>query len=112
MQNKNISNLGCVIYTKSKTGIEAEWLFTSNGKLEKGTGIGKRISKSNFENEFEGDYEIIYIDSEGKSSPKIDLKITKQINYFELIWSFQGEISEVGIGIEKDEKLIVSWKRV
>jgi len=111
MPEGNTLNLGCVVYTESVDGIEAEWVFSKNGEVEHGTGIGTRLTQSNEKKRFEGEYEITYSDGEGNRSPKLNLIISFDLGHYHLKWSLDEKITDIGIGIEKDNKLLVSYTK-
>ena len=113
-KDKNIlmNNIGCVIYTETDTGITAEWVFSKNDKITRGTGIGKRITELNLKNRFEGEYEIIYTEINGIKSKKLKLIISSELGYYKLKWSYIGKTKFIGIGIENDNKLSVGWNQI
>lgn len=107
-----INNIGCVIYTETDTGITAEWVFSKNDKITRGTGIGKRLSELKLEKRFEGEYEIIYTDINGSKSEKLKLIISSELGYYNLSWSYKEKTKFIGIGIENDNKLSVGWNQI
>ncbi|MTI30865.1 hypothetical protein, partial [Xanthovirga aplysinae] len=74
-------NIGCVIYTETNTGIKAEWIFKRNHKIERGTGIGIRLTEFKQKRRFEGEYEIMYYHLNGTNSPKLKLIISFESGY-------------------------------
>lgn len=105
-------NLGCVIYSASINGIEAEWVFNQNDKIERGTGKGIRLSGLNKNRKFEGEFEITYSDAYGNKSSKIRLTIQFESEYYKLTWKIDNKITDIGMGIENNNKLFVSFKKV
>mgnify|MGYP001206758094 CR=1 FL=1 len=104
-----MKNIGCVIYTETKNGIKAEYVFCKNNAISRGTGIGIRLIESKLKKRFEGAYEIIYTDINGIKSPKLKLIISLELGCYKLSWSNNEETIGIGIGIEKDNKLSVGW---
>ena len=105
-------NLGCVIYSLSNEGLDAEWLFSQSGGIEQGTGKATRISSLNPKRRFEGDFEIIYSDVNKNKSPKLNLTIRfESSGYYKLTWKIDNRITEVGIGVEREDTLLVSYKK-
>ena len=102
-------NIGCVVYKETDTGIKADWVFSRNDKIEKGEGMGVRSDKSNKKRGFEGEYEITYTDENGNKSPKLKLFISLESEYYSLKWINNETITDFGIGIENDNKLIVIY---
>ena len=112
MATRMETKIGAVIYTETIDGIAAEWVFGKNDQIEIGTGEGIRLSSRIMERRFEGQFEIIYRDSNGSESPKLNLDITFNNGCYTLIWSYNGKTTEKGIGIEKDGKLFASYTEV
>jgi len=104
-------NLGCVVYSEALTGIEAQWICKREGEIQRGTGIGKRRSKLNKNRIFEGEFEIVYTDENGIASPMLNLTILFESECYSLIWKTGSEITDIGIGIINDHKLIVSYQK-
>ena len=104
--------IGGVIYTETTIGIQAEWYFYKEGKVEQGTGIGIRLTPPNEKRKFEGEYKIIYSDTEGRELAKLHLKIVFEAEYYKLSWKHKEKITDVGIGIERDYQLIASYTEV
>ncbi|CAM1371122.1 hypothetical protein [Tenacibaculum xiamenense] len=111
MFDKNNLNLGCVIYTLTHKGLEAEWLFNENNSLQKGIGVAKRLTKLNGTRKFEGNFEIVYTDLSGNESPKLELEILFKSEVYYLTWIYNEEVTDLGIGIESDDRLLVSYKK-
>lgn len=107
-----MENVGCVIYTQTDNGISADWVFTENDKITRGTGIGIRLTELNLQNRFEGAYEIIYSDLKGSNSPSLKLIISFELGYYKLLWSNNGKTSDIGIGIENNNQLSAGWVQV
>lgn len=107
-----MENIGSVVYTLTDTGIKADWVFSNQNKISRGTGGGIRKSPFNEAGEFEGDFEIVYWDLEGKASPKLDLKISCDSGFYKLIWMYNGEVTDMGVGIRNQNTLSVGWHRV
>ena len=104
-------HLGCVVYSESINGIEAEWIFKRKDKIERGTGIGIRLTELNKERRFEGEFEITYADADGNTSPKLNLIISFELGYYNLTWNTNEKITDIGIGIESDNKLLASYTK-
>ena len=104
-------NLGCVVYSESINEIEAEWVFNRNGKIERGTGKGIRLSELNKKRRFEGEFEITYSDADGNKSPKLTLIISSEMGCYSLTWQDKEKMTDVGIGIERDNKLLASYTK-
>lgn len=104
-------NLGCVIYSESIDGIDAKWIFNRDGNIRHGIGKGKRLSPLNKKRRFEGDFEITYSVENENISQKLILSIKFKSGYYNLIWKIGNKITDVGIGIESDNKLLVSYKQ-
>ena len=112
MQNRVELNLGGVIYSKSENGIEAQWIFNNKGEILSGTGNGIRLTELSSKNEFEGQFEITYLEENGDKSPKLILSILFQSGIYHLTWRINEKITDIGIGFEKDNKLFASYKKV
>lgn len=104
-------NIGCVIYTETTTGLKAEWICSKNEIIEQGIGVGIRLTALN-NNRFEGEYEIIYTDAKGSTSPKIHLIISLESGVYNLLWKINGKTTDMGIGIERDNKLFASYTAI
>ena len=102
-------NLGCVVYTETEDGINAEWIFRKDHSIERGSGSGKRITEIVPERRFEGEFEIRYINSHGKPSPNLTLIIEFKQDHYLLTWKREEKITDIGIGIESDKKLIAGY---
>ncbi|MGD1892566.1 MAG: hypothetical protein ACFB15_18495 [Cyclobacteriaceae bacterium] len=111
MLDRNNVNLGCVVYSESINGIEAEWIFNRKDKIERGTGIGIRLTELNKKRRFEGEFEITYSDADGNKSPKLNLIISFELGYYNLTWKNNEKITDIGIGIESDNKLLASYTK-
>ena len=111
-KSNSINNIGSVIYTKTNNGITAEWVFSKNDKITRGTGIGKRLTELKLKNKFEGEYEIVYTDINGIKSKKLKLVILSEVGYYNLRWSYNEKTKFIGIGIENDNKLSVGWNQI
>ena len=105
-------NIGCVIYTETDMGIKGEWVFYRDNKVEHGHGIGTRLTPLKSKRKFEGNFEITYFDSEDNKLVKLDLIISFESEWYTLIWKKNEEITDVGIGVERDCKLIVNYSEV
>lgn len=112
MEKKNKLNLGCVVYTEIGNGIEATWIFNQNGEIQRGIGIGTRISKQKFEHRFEGEFEISYSDQNGNKSPSLTLIITYNTGVYNLTWKKNGATTDLGIGMIVDDKLLASYAEI
>ncbi len=110
MLNKINFNLGCVVYTETTDGIQATWLHDREGSVERGTGIGKRLTRFDPKRSFEGQFEITYYDIDGNPSPQLNLTISFDSGYYRLTWRINGEITDLGIGFKSDKKLLVSYR--
>lgn len=106
-----MNDIGCVIYTETKSGIKAEWIFSENKNINKGFGIGTRITKLNTLNRFEGTFEIEYTDINGVKSPKLELVISFQAGYYYLTWINNNTTTDIGIGLLNDGKLSVGYRQ-
>ena len=109
MKERTHLNLGCVVYTQTSDGIIAEWIYSRNGKIESGTGIGIRASDGHLAKGIEGLYEITYFDQKGNPSPNLLLTISANSDHYNLSWSHNGKTTDLGIGILKDNKLLASY---
>jgi hypothetical protein len=107
-----MDNIGCVIYTETKNGITAEWVFSQNEVITRGTGIGIRLKGSKPNKRFEGEYEIVYSEINGKKYPKLKLVISCASGYYTLKWINKNNTTDIGIGIENDNKLSVGWIKI
>lgn len=112
MNNRININLGCVIYTETNNGIAAEWIFKKNDKIEHGNGIGKRLTNLNKERRFEGEFEITYSDANGNKSSKLKLIISFDSGYYNLTWNNNEKNTDIGIGIERNNNLLVSYTEI
>ncbi|SEB40900.1 hypothetical protein SAMN04489761_0528 [Tenacibaculum sp. MAR_2009_124] len=110
LDRKNL-NLGCVVYSLTTDGVKAEWLFSENNEIERGVGSAKRVTKLIKERKFEGEFDIVYIDSNGDKSPKLRLSISFKSGYYYVTWKHKELVTDIGIGIESDNKLLVSYKK-
>ena len=111
MLNRDNVHLGCVVYSESINGIEAEWIFNRKDKIEGGTGIGIRLTELNKKRRFEGEFEITYSDADGNKSPKLNLIISFESKHYNLIWYNNEEVTDIGIGIDSDNKLLASYTK-
>ncbi|MEM9076852.1 MAG: hypothetical protein AAGC43_07425 [Bacteroidota bacterium] len=111
MINRSNIPLGCVVYSESTNGIKAKWIFNRKDKIERGTGIGIRLTELNKKRRFEGEFEITYSDTDGNKSPKLNLIISFELGYYSLTWNNKEKITDIGIGIESDNKLLVSYTK-
>lgn len=107
-----MENIGCVIYTETSSGIKAEWVSSNNSKIARGIGIGIRLNPTNEMKKFVGEYEITYFDVNGIESPKLKLNISFESDCYKLTWIYNGEITDIGIGIKSDNKLSAGWFKV
>ncbi|MFK8056591.1 MAG: hypothetical protein AB8F78_10765 [Saprospiraceae bacterium] len=112
MPNHPNINVGCVIYTLTEQGMNAEWVFNRNGKTERGTGVAVRLTEIEPERKFEGSYDIVYTNSAGQPSPSIYLTVSLEDGCYTLIWNVEGKPTDQGIGLESDGKLVASWTEV
>lgn len=104
-------NLGCVVYSEALNGIEAQYIFKRDDIIQRGTGIGKRLSKLNKNRRFEGEFEVVYADENGDMSPTLHLTILFDSECYSLTWKIGSEITDIGIGIKNDNKLFVSYQK-
>ena len=102
-------NLGCVAYTATENGIEADWIYSSKGQVQKGIGKGIRIGKIKAENTFEGEFTISYVNQNGEKSPGLILKISFDSGYYNLSWHLEGKTVDIGIGTLSGDKLIAGY---
>ena len=112
MQARTDLNLGCVVYSETENGIAAEWISNQNGKIRQGTGLGIRTDHQKPGNRFEGIFEVSYSDADGNKAPNLELTILFNLGYYTLTWSRDGIITDQGIGIMYDNKLVVSYAQV
>lgn len=104
--------LGCVIYTETPTGITAEWIYKNNEELVHGKGIGIRTTHIHHERRFEGEFDITYTYANGDTSPMLKLIITFEAEYYNLTWTHHEKVTDIGIGIERNNSLVVSYTEV
>ncbi len=104
--------LGCVVYTETNNGIKAELLYRKNDKTEHGKGLGLRLTELNKKRKFVGEYEITYTDAHGNKSPTLHLIISFESGHYQLVWSKDKKITDIGIGIDCDNKLFASYTEV
>ena len=102
-------SVGCVIYTVTKSGINAIWNFNKNDQISNGTGSGERLTKFNPNRRFEGEYEIVYTDINGNKFPKLKLSISFESAYYKLKWDKDEKTEFIGIGIESGDNLCAGW---
>ena len=112
MKESNRLNLGCVVYSETANGIEANWIYNHHGEIQRGIGNGIRISKRKFEHRFEGEYEISYSDQNGNKSPDLNLNITYNMGFYTLSWKKNGAKTELGIGLMVNDILLASYTEV
>lgn len=112
MQDFENLNLGCVIYRQTSQGLEAEWVQSANNKVAKGKGKAVRLTELDPVRKFEGTYEITYEDGQENRSPILQLRITMHSDCYDLTWSRNQKITETGIGIISNDKLVASYKSV
>ncbi|TAI47589.1 hypothetical protein [Flagellimonas allohymeniacidonis] len=103
--------LGCVVYTETEDEIYAEWVFRKDAELERGTGRGIRLTELNQTQRFEGEFEITYTDTNGSTSPKLHLTISFESGTYHLTWKENGNTTDFGIGMVKDNMLLVSYTK-
>lgn len=106
-----MKNVGCVVYTETKTGIEAEWVFSENGKITSGTGVGIRLTELKSERRFEGEYEITYYDRNGLKSPKLILIVSFEFESYKLEWADNGKVTDIGVGIASSNTLSSGYRQ-
>lgn len=70
------------------------------------------MNSANKKKKFEGEYEITYSDINGIKSPKLKLNISFASDCYKLIWTYHGKVTDIGIGIENNNKLSASWYKV
>lgn len=105
--NVQAIKIGVVIYQLSKDGqsLTAEWYHTDVGSNLVGSGKATRISGDNFE----GEFDISYSNSDGTAAGRFRLRIVKQKDVYSLSWS-NGDIKLFdGIGIETVHGLVAGW---
>ncbi|MEM9324234.1 MAG: hypothetical protein AAGA85_01200 [Bacteroidota bacterium] len=112
MQNFINLALGCVVYTETQRGVEADWIYCREGKVERGKGMGVRLTHPKDGGGFEGTFEVSYQDEAGNESPKLLLTIIGESGYYALSWSREGQTTDVGIGVMSDDKLVVSYTEI
>ena len=100
------------MYTETAEGIEADWVFNGNGEIQQGTGRGVRTSKQTFDYKFEGEYTISYADQDGNKSPDLQLVISYHAGVYHLAWKMNDAITDLGIGMILNHKLIASYTKV
>ena len=111
MQDKFDYNIGSVIYSETPEGINAKWIFKGTDQVQHGTGEARRLSVLNEDHRFEGEFEITYIDQNGYKSPTLNLVITFISDYYHLAWKTDDQLTDIGIGMENEGKLIASYKK-
>jgi len=101
-------NIGCVIYKKDFNDgtLKADWQFIINNQQVQGTGIAKGKPGKNYE----GNYTIVYIDSEGNKSKEYDLRITIIDNIYHLKWYENNCLKYVGTGMMYEDVLVAGWR--
>lgn len=104
-------NLGCVTYSETKQGLKAEWVFSGGDQTTHGTGMAVRLSKQSTQRKFEGEYEIIYTSADGEQSPKLQLTILYASGCYQQEWRHNGELTDIGIGMENGDKLVASYMK-
>ena len=104
----SILNIGCVVYTKTTQGIDAEWRYRQNDQIEKGTGVGIDVS-NNVNERFEGQYDITYVGEQGQKSPTLRLDISQKEGVFYLRWLLDNRTTDIGVGMLVDGKLIAGY---
>ncbi len=101
-------DISVVHYRINSTGdaIDAIWYTTRLGNKKTGTGI----AKGDFLNGFPGNYVINYFYPDGSEAGTFDLKIEKTGSIYDLSWSKDGEMVDIGVGIETSDGLAASWR--
>ncbi len=102
-------DIGVVHYRirSTRDAIDAIWYTTRLGKKETGTGI----AKGDFLNGFPGNYVINYFAPDGSEAGTFDLKIEKKGSIYDLSWSKDGELVDIGVGIETSDGLAGGWRK-
>ncbi len=112
MEDKINLNIGCVIYTETDNGIKAEWFYYRDNKIEHGNGIGIRLTTLNKKRRFEGEFAITYSDPNENILAKLNLIISFELQCYKLTWKNNERITNMGIGVERENKLVVSYAEV
>lgn len=103
--------MGSVIYSETPEGINAKWIFKGTDEVQYGMGEATRLSALNENHRFEGEFEIIYTDQNGHKSPRLNLVIAFVSDHYQLSWKMGDQLTDIGIGMEHEGKLIASYKK-
>jgi hypothetical protein len=100
-------NIGFVLYTKgdAQGTLNARWSFSNT---RHGTGIATGGPAEGFD----GQYDVRYLDDKGRILDEWKLVIEKTGDFYNLSWSTNGEVRIRGIGMNVDNKLAASWRRI
>lgn len=104
-------NVGFVLYQHGEEPgtLNATWCHPWFGK---GTlGSGRAVGGPG--KGFAGNYDIEYFDPDGQRIAGFQLRISKDdSDYFVLEWLEDGEVLDVGVGIQVAEGLAAGWRRL
>ncbi|KAF7771475.1 hypothetical protein PCIT_a4061 [Pseudoalteromonas citrea] len=100
-----LTNIGHVKYTKTQTSrtLKAVWVHNDYGQ---GTGVA--VAKT-CTSEFEGTYQVTYLDIHETEVAYLDLKIVKSGDIFHLTWSKNQKVTSLGIGMIHENALCAGY---
>lgn len=97
-------NIGYVQYTASQkpNELNAVWVQSNT---EQGTGI----AVGHVTSDFDGEYQVTYIDLAGNELITLALTIEKNESIYHLTWRNQGTVTSKGIGMKNGDILSASY---
>lgn len=103
-------DIGIVHYRikPNQNEIEALWYSSRLDQKE----ICKGIAKGDTSNGFPGEYVVTYFNPDGSHRSTYDLEIKKNVSVYDLLWSQNGKVLVVGVGIETVDGLSAGWRLV
>ena len=106
-QASDASNIGFVLYTKSRAPgtLNARWIY---GDKYRGPGMATGGPREGFV----GKYHVRYFYDSGEFSDEYDMVIEITGDVYKVSWITNGKVSAVGVGMEVESGLAVGWHRV
>lgn len=101
------TNIGFVLYTRSYAPgtLNARWMFTDKYR-------GPGIATGGPLEGYAGQYHVRYFYDSGEFSDEYDLTIEKTGDSYKVLWSVDGKVRAIGVGMEVEDGLAVGWRRV
>jgi len=103
-----MNDIGFVKYfiNKDKNMIDAIWVYSINDKEYSGTGI----VEGDFNESFEGNFNVTYFNDEGEVTHKYEMEVIKKEGHYKLIWTKGEKVLYTGIGMMFNGILYAGWR--